>query len=217
MLFRSEFFVGRPQVELMQAKQLERFQLGETVNGQNRVIAYCCPTAPFGPSPDYVGPPMEETGAETLYVTSIKEPVANLGVAVESATAGSLIDPWFLGSPNERDVQGYAGTPVNVNELMYDFHVDLGTAGASFPKVQRFYVVVDSGSDPFTHRPLPGGYVLRSWVNDVRPPKIRLLTRRVATGRPTIVARVTDRGSGVDPLSLVIRSEERRVGKECRL
>jgi minor extracellular serine protease Vpr len=199
-----EFFVGRPQLGLLQPKRLERFQLGETVNGPNRVSAYCCPAAPFGPPPDYVGPPMNEAGTETLYVTSIDKPVANLGVAVETASAGSIIDPWFLGSPNERDVQGLAGTPVNVNELMYDFSIDIGAAGASFPKVQRFYVSVDSGSDDFTHQSHPGGYVLRSWVNDVRPPRIRLLTKRVATGRPTIVARVVDKGAGVDPLSLVI-------------
>jgi subtilisin family serine protease len=199
-----EFTADRPQLELLQPKRLKKFQLGDTINGANRVTSYCCPAAPFGPSPDYVGPTMAESGAETLYETSINKPVANLGVAVESATAGALIHPWFLGSPDERDVQGYAGTPVNVNNLMADFSADLGTAGASFPKVQRFYVSVDSGSDPFTHRPLPGRYVLRSWVNDVRPPRITLLTRRVATGRPTIVARVTDAGSGVDPLSLVI-------------
>jgi minor extracellular serine protease Vpr len=199
-----EFFVGRPQVEPMPVKRLARFQLGDTINGTNRVTSYCCPAAPFGPPPDYVGPAMEESGTETTYVTSIDRPVANLGVAIESATPGSLVEPWFLGSPNERDVQGYAGTPVNVNELMIDFGVDLGAAGSSFPKVQRFYVTVDSGSDPFTHRALPGRYVLRSWVNDVRPPRIRLLTRRVAKGRPTIVARVTDKGAGVDPLSLVI-------------
>ena len=199
-----EFFVGRPQLGLLQPKQLKRFQLGDTVNGPNRVSAYCCPAAPFGPPPDYAGPTMSETGTETLYVTSIDRPVANLGVAVETSSAGSIIDPWFLGSPNERDVQGYAGTPVNVNELMLDFSIDIGSAGASFPKVQRFYVSVDSGSDDFTHQSLPGRYVLRSWVNDVRPPRIRLLTKRVAVGRPTIVARVIDKGAGVDPLSLVI-------------
>jgi minor extracellular serine protease Vpr len=199
-----EFFVGRPLLGLLQPKRLERFQLGDTVNGPNRVSAYCCPSEPFGPPPDYVGPPMNEPGTETLYVTSINQPVANIGVAIEASPAGSRIDPWFLGSPNERDVQGYAGTPVNVNELMSDFSFDIGAAGASFPKVQRFYVSVDSGSDDFTHRSLPGGYVLRSWVNDVRPPQIRLLTRRVAAGRPTIVARATDKGAGVDPLSLVL-------------
>jgi minor extracellular serine protease Vpr len=199
-----EFYVGRPQLAQLDAKRLVKFQVGTTIEGPNRVSTYCCPAAPFGPSPDYFGAPMDETGSETLYVTSIDKPVANLGVAVEAAQSGSLVDPWFLGSPNERDVQGYAGTPVNANQLMFDYHVDIGAAGASFPKVQRFWIAVDSSSDPFTHRPLPGAYILRSWVNDVTPPKIRLLTRRVAVGRPTIVARVTDRGAGVDPLSLVI-------------
>jgi hypothetical protein len=41
-------------------------------------------------------------------------------------------------------------------------------------------------------------------VNDVRPPRIRLVTKRVAQGRSTIVARITDAGAGVDPLSVVI-------------
>jgi hypothetical protein len=147
---------------------------------------------------------MNETGGETLYVTTLDRPVANLGVAVQGETADAIIDPWFLGSPNERDVQGYAGTPVNVNDLTPDFSIDLGAAGAAFPKVQRFYIAVDSGSDPFTHRSLPGRYIVRSWINDMKPPKMRFLTKRVAAGRPTLVARVTDAGSGVDPLSLVI-------------
>ena len=207
-----EFFVSRPQLAALQPKPLKKFQLGDTLSGPNRVSSYCCPAAPFGPPADYVGPTMDETGTETLYTTSIDRPVANLGVAVESASAGSLIHPWFLGSPNEQDVQGYAGTPVNVNNLMEDFSIDLGTAGASFPKVQRFYVAVDSGSDIFTHRPLPGRYILRSWVNDVRPPRVALMTRRVASGRPTLVARVVDAGAGVDPLSLVVSYRGVRVG-----
>jgi minor extracellular serine protease Vpr len=199
-----DFYVGRPRLELAQATQLKQLQLGSTVTAPNRVAQYCCPSAPFGPSPDYTGAAMNETGGETLYVTTLNRPVANVGVAVEGSTAGSLIDPWFLGSANERTVQGYAGTPVNVNELMPDFKVNLGAAGASFPKVQRFYISVDSGTDPFTHRSLPGAYLVRSWVNDMTPPRIRLLTKRVAAGRPTIVAKAIDAGAGVDPLSLVI-------------
>ena len=38
----------------------------------------------------------------------------------------------------------------------------------------------------------------------MRPPRVRLLTTRVAAGRPTIVARVQDAGAGVDPLSLTL-------------
>jgi hypothetical protein len=40
-----------------------------------------------------------------------------------------LIDPWVLGSKDERDVQGYAATPVNMNNYMFDFAVDVGAAG----------------------------------------------------------------------------------------
>jgi subtilisin family serine protease len=198
------FVVSHPALEPVPPAKLQRFQFGDTLNGPNRVDEYCCPSEPFGPPPDYSEKPMDESGAEKLYVTSVSKPIVNLGVSVMSSTAGSLIDPWFLGSPDERDVQGGGGTPVNVNDYMFDFQADVGAAGSTFPRQQSFYVAVDSRSDPFTGRPLPGRYLLRSWQNDLKPPVIRLLTRRVATGRPTIVARALDAKSGVDPLSLVI-------------
>jgi Subtilase family len=198
------FVVSHPALALVPPAKLQRFQVGDTLNGPNRVEEYCCPSEPFGPPPDYVGKPMDESGAEKLYATSVSKPIVNLGVAVMSSSTNSLIDPWFLGSPDEQDVQGAGGTPVNVNDYMFDFQADVGAAGSTFPRQQRFYVAVDSRSDPFTGRPLPGRYLLRSWQNDLKPPRITLLTRRVGTGRPTIVARATDAKSGVDPLSLVI-------------
>jgi minor extracellular serine protease Vpr len=198
------FVVAHPALAQVPPAPLQRFELGDTLTGPNRVSEYCCPSEPFGPPPDYVGKPMNESGAEKLYVTSVNKPIVNLGVAVEASSSGSLIDPWFLGSPDERDVQGDAGTPVNVNNYMFDYAVDVGAAGSTFPRQQHFYVAVDSRSDPFTDRPLPGRYVLRSWQNDLKPPTMTLLTTRVGAGRPTIVARTTDAKSGVDPLSLVI-------------
>ena len=63
---------------------------------------------------------------------------------------------------------------------------------------------VDSRADPYTDEPLRGLYVLHSWQNDVTPPRLRFLTRRVSAGRPVLAALVTDRGAGVDPLSLVV-------------
>ena len=198
------FVVSHPALEVVPPAKLQRFQAGETLNGPNRVTEYCCPSEPFGPPPDYFGRPMDESGAEKLYVTTASKPLVNLGVAVMSSTTNSLIDPWFLGSPDERDVQGGGGTPVNVNDYMFDFQADVGAAGSTFPRQQTFYVAVDSRSDPFTGRALPGRYLLRSWQNDLKPPTIKLLTRRVGAGRPTIVARVADAKSGVDPLSLVL-------------
>ena len=197
------FFVTRPALQQLIALPLGRTVHGTTV-GASHVSEYGFPSAPFGPAPDYYGPAMEEDGAETLYVTHVNDAVANVGVSVISSSRGAQIDPFFLGSPDEGSVQGQAGTPVNVNSLMSDFKVDVGAAGAAFPRQQAFYVAVDSGRDRFTGKLLAGSYVLRSWVNDVTPPSLRLLTTRVSAGRPTIVARATDAGSGVDPLSLTL-------------
>jgi hypothetical protein len=61
---------------------------------------------------------------------------------------------------------------------------------------------VDSGRDLFTGQSLAGPYTLRSWVNDVRPPTVRFITRTLSSGRPTVVAKVTDAKSGVDPMAL---------------
>jgi hypothetical protein len=123
---------------------------------------------------------------------------------VIASSPGSLVHPWMLGSPDENDVQGYAGTPVNVNNLTIDFPLDIGAAAAVFPRTKSYYVSVDSGRDPFTGKSLAGSYVLRAWVNDLQPPLLGLITRRVSSGRPTLALRVIDIGSGVDPFSLVI-------------
>jgi hypothetical protein len=166
------------------------------------VRIYRYPEAPFGNAPDT--PPMNEDGAERVYAMHLDQPATNIGVAVEDESSGARIDPWFLGSLDENDAQGFAATPVDVNELTSDYLVPIGAAGASFPRQQTFYVAVDSGRDPFTNRRLAGTYTLRSWVDDVTPPSLQLLTTRVAAGRPTLVARTVDRGAGVDPLSLTI-------------
>ena len=128
------------------------------------------------------------------------------------SSPGSLVHPWVLGSRDENDVQGYAGTPVNVNNLTIDYPLDIGAAGTVFPRTKTYYVAVDSGRDPFTGRSLAGSYVLRAWVNDLDPPQLGLITSRVAAGRPTIALRVLDNGAGVDPYSLVIGYGQTLIG-----
>jgi subtilisin family serine protease len=199
-----DFLVERPALANAPVIALKKLQAGSTRIGTNLVTAYCCPAAPFGPPPDYVGRPMDESGTEHLYSFDVQQPVANFGVSVAAATPGSLVDPWVLGSKDENDVQGYAGTPIDVNGLTYDSNVDIGAAGVQFPRLKRFYVAVDSRSDPFSDKPLPGRYVLNAWVNDVTPPFVRFLTTRVTAGRPLIAAQAIDLQSGVDSASLVI-------------
>jgi minor extracellular serine protease Vpr len=203
------FSVQRPGAPIGPVLPLKKFQTGDTRVGTNNIGRYRFPASPFGPPPTYTGAQMDESGAEKLYYLHINQPLANAGVAVVGASAGALIEPWFLGSRNENDVQGYAGTPVAANVLSADYRLNVGVAGAVFPREKRYYVAVDSGRDVFTGRSLAGRYLLRSWVNDVTPPRFKLLTRRVTAGRPLLAARVTDAGSGVDPLSLVIQYRPR--------
>jgi len=196
------FLVDKPALAQATVLPLKKIQSGDTRTGVDRVDAYRYPVAPFGNAPD--SPPMTEDGAEKVYVTTLNAPAANAGVSVVGRVPGVQIDPFYLGALDENTVQGYAGTPVDVNGLTYDYLDPISAAGSSFPRQQTFYVAVDSGRDRFTGQRLAGPYVLRSWVNDVTPPTLKLLTTRVASGRPTIVARSLDAQSGVDPLSLTI-------------
>ena len=206
------FLLERPALRALTAVPLQKLPTGDTASGPSLVTTYCCPSEPFGPPPNYSGAPMNEDGSEHLYYKDINEPVVNFGVSLLAQTPGALIDPFVLGSQDENDVQGYAGTPTDVNALTYDSNLDIGAAGAQFPRLQRFFVSVDSRTDPFTDKPLKGKYLLNSWVNDVTPPFVRMLTTRVSAGRPLLVGQAVDLGSGVDPLSLVIAYNKALVG-----
>jgi minor extracellular serine protease Vpr len=196
------FLVDRPALAAETALQLRRTQSGTTSGDWNAVTAYRYPLAPFGNQPDQ--PPMREDGAEKLYVTSLDRPAVNIGVSILDRARGVRIDPFFLGAQDESTVQGFAGTPVDVNALTYNYLVPVGAAGASFPRQGRYYVALDSPRDQFTGSSLAGRYVLRSWVNDVTPPSLQLLTTRVSAGRPTLVFSTLDTQAGVDPESLAI-------------
>jgi hypothetical protein len=205
------FLVSNPALADAPVLQLAGLQIGDTRTGTNRVDAYRYPVAPFGNQPDR--PPMVEDGAERLYVTSLDRPAVNIGVSVLTTSPGARIDPFYLGpTKDESSVQGFAGTPVDVNALTFDYLLPVSAAGASFPRQGRYYVAVDSGRDLNTDQSLAGGYVLRSWVNDVTPPVLQLLTTRVSAGRPTLVFRALDAQSGVDPLSLAIAYKGVLVG-----
>ena len=207
-----EFSVTRPKLAAAQPVPLKTLQTGDTRKGSNRVDAYRWPTAPFGQPPSFTGAPMRETGKEHVYVTTIPNKVVNFGVSIISQSSGSLVEPWLLGALDENAVQGYAGTPVNVNGITFDYRGDVGAAGAVFANPGRYYVSVDSQVDPFSGKSLAGSYVMRSWVNDLKPPRVSLLTTRVAAGRPTIALRVSDTQSGVDPYSIVFGYGNQLVG-----
>ena len=204
--------VTKPGLANAPVTQLRFLQTGDTRRGVSRAAAYRYPAAAFGPAPSYTGPPVNEVGAEKLYRIRLDDVVVNFGAAVIASSDGALIHPWVLGSPDENDVQGYAGTPVNVNNLTIDYPLDIGAAASIFPRTKAYYVAVDSGVDQFTGKSQAGTYLLRAWVNDVRPPTLGLMTSKVSAGRPLIALRVLDADAGVDPYSLVISYRNVLIG-----
>ena len=219
------FSVTRPRLGNAQVVQLRRSQAGDTRTGQDHARVYRWPTSPFAILNVFgVDPSVDDDGREKVYRLDIPRQAVNAGVVVVRPalkidagivslfSSNAPIHPWFLASLDENDVTGYAGIPVNSNGLMPDFLMNVGAAGGVFLPPGRYYVSVDSGRDLFTGRSLAGRYILRSWVNDVRPPNIALITRRVNAGRPTIVARVRDAASGVDPLSLQLLGQAFQIG-----
>jgi subtilisin family serine protease len=206
------FSVGHSKLASEQVVPLKTNQSGDTRVGQDLVQAYRWPTAPFSVAGLFgADTTLVEDGKEHVYSLALTKKVANAGVVVLPAPrVGAPIEslltapiaPFFLHALDENTVLGYAGTPINANGDMPDFLFGLGVAGADFPAVGTYYVVVDSGHDPFTGKSTAGPYVLHSWVNDVTPPRVQFLTTRVSAGYPTFVVKVTDSGSGVDGFSI---------------
>ncbi len=209
------FSVSRSSLTGAPVTALKALQSGDTRTGEDRASVYRWPTSPFSILGIFgVDPAVNDDGKERIYSLDITKQAVNAGVVVVkpaprlNASIAALlssnqpIHPWFLGSLDENDVLGYAGIPVNVNGQLPDFLYSIGAAGGVFLPPGRYYVSVDSGRDLFSGKSLAGRYTLRSWVNDVKPPTVRVLTRTLSSGRPTIVAKVTDAKSGVDPLSL---------------
>ena len=209
------FSVSRSSLTGASVTPLKTLQSGDTRAGDDRASVYRWPTSPFSILGIFgVDPSVNDDGKEKVYSLDITKQAVNAGVVVVRPetkldapitalfSSNQPIHPWFMGSLDENDVLGYAGIPVNVNGSLPDFLYSVGAAGGVFLPPGRYYVSVDSGRDLFTGRSLAGRYTLRSWVNDVRPPTVRVITKELSSGRPTIVAKVTDAKSGVDAHAL---------------
>ena len=193
--------------------------------GRIRARLYRWPTEPFGVLALFgFDQTAIEDGAEHVYSIDIPAKTVNFGAVVKDPPlkvrasirallyANAPLHPWLLGALDENSVQGYGGTPVNMNGYMPDFIFNVGATGAVLPAPGRYYIAVDSGKDPFTGHVLARHYVLHSWINDLKPPVVKVLTTRLAAGRPSIVVRVTDSQSGVDPLSLLLLYKTAQIG-----
>ncbi len=74
------FLVDKPALAGAKVIKLKRGRAAPRSPGRTSSTQYRYPVAPFGNAPDE--PPMNEDGAEKVYVTSVNKPAANAGVSV---------------------------------------------------------------------------------------------------------------------------------------
>ena len=126
-------------------------------------------------------------GPERAFRFNVPAGAANAGVVVLSGRVTPLVT--FDGS--EDRLTGYAGLPVDLNPYRKSVGQPIRVAGVVLPSAGLYDAVFES-------RGTAGPFTFRFWVNDVRPPTVRL---RSTHG--VIVVGATDAGSGVDPGSIV--------------
>ena len=154
---------------------------GTTAGGPSLVSAYRYPT---GGDVTYPGP-------ERAYSVRIAGKPANFGVVVLSGR--TVPHATFAGA--EDHLAGYTGLPLDLNPYRASFSTTtrIAVAGVVLPAAGAYDVVFDTRSAAAA-----GPFSFRFWINDVTPPKLKLVSTRGA-----VRVAASDAGSGVDPGSIV--------------
>jgi subtilisin family serine protease len=158
---------------------------GTTAGAPSRVAVYRYPT---GGDSRYPGP-------ERTYRIRITGKPANFGAVVLTGK----VTPHVVLDGSEDRLAGYAGLPTDLNPYRTQYGAPIRVAGAVLPAAGTYDLVFDTRSATAA-----GPFTFRWWVNDVTPPRLRLVSTR-----GSIVVSATDAGSGVDPGSIEARLDGR--------
>lgn len=148
-----------------------------------------------------LGIPTVLPGPEQLFRVRITGQVANFGAVVIDQAKGVEIDPRLVAAGNENKLTGLAGLPVDLNPYRNQYGEPTHSVAAIRPLPGLYDLVFDTPSVAKA-----GPFTFRTWVNDVTPPAVKLVSRTVAAGSTVkLELLITDAGSGVDPGSIDVK------------
>jgi subtilisin family serine protease len=175
------FAVSAPKLGSQPKKTLRRAgtYTGTTKGAPSTVSSYRYPT---GGDVVYGGP-------ERAFRFGVTGRPANAGVVVTSGR----VTPHLTFDGAEDHLAGYTGLPLDLNPYRKTYGASVRAAAVVLPAAGTYDAVFDTRSAADA-----GPFTFRYWVNDVTPPRLRLVP-----SRGSIVVRATDAGSGVDPSSIV--------------
>jgi subtilisin family serine protease len=187
--------VDHPVLRTETAKTLTKGGVykGDTRGGPQKVSRYRYPTAG-----DVAYP-----GPERAYLVHVTGPIANFGVAVLS---GHVV-PHVVFAGDENHLVGFPGLPTNINPYLDSFGEARPVAGDILPAPGTYEVVFDTRS-----KSAAGPFTFRFWVNDTKPPAVKV----ISTAKATITVAITDPGAGVDPQSIKATLDGRSVIERYR-
>jgi subtilisin family serine protease len=196
------FHVARPALATEKATLLRKpgTYSGNTKGRPARVDTYRWPEDPSGD-----GIPTQLAGPEQVFRVHLRGPASNLGAAIVSHGRGVAVTPRLVYAGNENRLTGEAGLPLDVNPYGRNYDVPRPVVGAIWPAAGSYDIVFDSQTAEGA-----GAFTFRYWVNDRKPPTLKLLTRQV-TGSGFVRVRATDAGAGVDPTSVQAQIDGRLV------
>ncbi len=148
------------------------------------------------------GVPRLLKGPEQVFRFSLSHSRQNFGVVVVSQARGVSVTPRIVRDDNESKLAGLTALPVNTNPYLDSFDETEPVSGVLRPAAGHYDIVFDT-----TSAAKAGPFRFRFWVNDVTPPRLRILSRRA--GRLTV--EISDRGSGVDPELITATSGRRQL------
>ncbi|WP_411277821.1 S8 family peptidase [Gaiella sp.] len=182
--------VSRPALAAATPRSLTTRSLinGNTKGKPSRVSRYRYPEVPVdGPVSAVL------QGPEQVFRFVLTRRVANFGVAITRRGSGVRVEPRVVSAGDENRLTGYAALPLHLNPYLAQFGEPVLVAGALRPQPGRYDIVFDSRTTAGA-----GAYTFRFWVDDTRPPTVKLVQPRVKRSAPVLV-RVADGGAGVDP------------------
>jgi hypothetical protein len=166
---------------------------GNTRKGSARVSTYRYPEGSGATS---------LPGPEQVFAVRLKKVVSNFGVRIVSKARGVKVTPRVVRDDDENRLTGAAGLPGDLNPYRRQIGAEVPVVGAILPGRGTYDVVFDT-----TSKAVAGKFTFRLWINDVTPPRVRLL----GYSRGAVRLAVADSGSGVDPTSLVASIDGRAV------
>ncbi|HET9324819.1 MAG TPA: S8 family serine peptidase [Gaiellaceae bacterium] len=135
-------------------------------------------------------------GPEQVFRVRLRRPAENFGVAILSQGAGARVQPRIVLGKDENRLAGPTALPLNTNPYLPTFFEPVPIVSVIRPAAGTYHVVFDS-----TTRAGAGRFVFRFWIDDRRPPQVRLVTRSVRS-RGALAFRAVDAGAGIDPGSI---------------